>query len=57
MNEDFNVQLSLRVFRSLQNTTVEMSEGVVLFTFCTFFINVKVANLSELKLYIIMILL
>ena len=57
MNEDFNVQLSLRVFRSLHNTTVEMSEGVVLFTFCTFFINVKVANLSELKLYIIMILL
>ena len=56
MNEDFNVQLSLRVFRSLHNTTVKMSE-VVLFTFCTFFIDVKVANLSEVKLYIIMILL
>ena len=57
MNEDFNVQLSLRVFHSLHNTTVKMSEGVVLFTFCTFFIDVKVANLSEVKLYIIMILL
>ena len=57
MNEDFNVQLSLRVFHSLHNTTVKMPEGVVLFTFCTFFIDVKVANLSEVKLYIIMILL
>ena len=57
MNKDFNVQLSLRVFRSLHNTTVKMSEGVVLFTFCTFFIDVKVANLSEVKLYIIMIVL
>ena len=56
MNEDFNVQLSLRVFRSLHNTTVKMSE-VVLIMFYTFFIDVKVANLSEVKLYIIMILL
>ena len=57
MNEDFNVQLSIRVFRSLHNTTVKMTKGVVLFTCCTFFIDVKVANLSEVKLYIIVILL
>ena len=44
-----------RVFRSLHNTTVNMSEEVVLFMFYTFFIDVKVANLSEVKLYIIMI--
>ena len=44
-----------RVFHSLHNTTVKMSEEVVLFMFCTFFTDVKVANLSEVKLYIIMI--
>ena len=53
----YTTPLSIRVFRSLHNTTVKMSEGVVLFTFCTFFIDVKVVNLSEVKLYIIMILL
>ena len=42
------------VFRSL-HTTVNMSEEVVLFMFYTFFIDVKVANLSEVKLYMIMI--
>ena len=55
MHEDFNVQFSLRVFHSLHNTTVKMSEEVVLFMFCTFFIDVKVADLSEVKLYIILI--
>ena len=44
-----------RVFRSLHNTIVKMSEEVVLFIFYTFFIDVKVANLSEVKLYMIMI--
>ena len=43
------------VFRSLHNTTVNMSEEVVLFMFYTFFIDVKFANLSEVKLYMIMI--
>ena len=43
-----------RVFRSLHNATVNMSEEVVLFMFYTF-IDVKVANLSEVKLYMIMI--
>ena len=50
MNEDFNVQFSLTVFYSLHNTTVKMSEEVVLFMFCTFSIGVKVQNLSEVKL-------
>ena len=44
-----------RVFRSLHNTTVKMSDEVVLFMFYTFFIDVKVANLTEVELYIIMI--
>ena len=52
IHEDFNVQFSLRVFRSLHNNTVKMSEEEVLFMFYTFFMDAKVANLSEVKLYV-----